>query len=426
MDIIENNIDKLIKLIEEKTGINSVLYIELISVEIRENSFFKVAGKGYNIDTYLKNVKNHLKITENSSLLLMKHQSDNGFIFLQKGQLKNYEPSYPYKERTFYYSDDRKYYKTEELRDYEIQWEKWIEMAQSTFPSMQHACFLHSELTIPFSLNSVKIISGIWVFFSKPVLNIQELEKILKTGIYEYIIYTLLPDKIQEIERQDTFDALAHAQKQYIHAIKAISKELDKDKEKQMLEYIYNSLNGFLAVSKLYRERTIEKSKQENISLSNIVKRIVRLFENLILADINILDLSIKGNDDRLDNLFKNNNRHQLFFGNFRDYNLSEDNYKMYVPEMLIKEAVVNSLENANSADPKITIDFKETETKTILLISNNGLATEKDIKEIINPQNPYKLGCRLIIDLSNILGWEFKAESNYKDHTTYGFIINK
>lgn len=98
----------------------------------------------------------------------------------------------------------------------------------------------------------------------------------------------------------------------------------------------------------------------------------------------------------------------------------------MYVPQMLIKEAIVNSLENANSNNPKVTIDLKETGLEIILSISNNGLASKQDIKEMIYPQNPFKLGCRLIIDLTDILGWRFDVVSNYKDHTTYYFYIKK
>lgn len=426
MDIIEKNIDRLTNLIEEKTGINSVLYIELISVEIRENSFFKIAGKGYNIANYLEKVNEHLRDKKNSSLLLMKHESDDGFIFLQERKIRKSEPIL-YNEEKEPYSKEEKYRKTEELKgsQIKIQWERWIEMAQSSFPDMQHACFLHSELAIPFLQNTVKIISGIWVFLSEPVDDLQELKKKLKTGIYEYIIYTLLPDKIQQIERQDTFDALAHSQKQYIHAIKAISKNIGS-KEKQMLEYLYNSLNGFLAVSKSYRERTLENIREENISLSEVVRHIVQLFEKLILADIEILDLSIKGNDNRLDNLYNNNRDSALFSGNFRVIKLSKSTFRMYVPQMLIKEAIVNSLENANSNNPKVTIDLKETGLEIILSISNNGLASKQDIKEMIYPQNPFKLGCRLIIDLTDILGWRFDVVSNYKDHTTYYFYIKK
>jgi hypothetical protein len=426
MDIIEKNIDRLTNLIEEITGINSVLYIELISVEIRENSLFKIAGKGYNIANYLEKVNEHLRDKKNSSLLLMKHESDDGFIFLQERKIRKSEPILHIEEKEPY-SKEEKYRKTEELKgsQIEIQWERWIEMAQSSFPDMQHACFLHSELAIPFLQNTVKIISGIWVFLSEPVDDLQELEKTLKSGIYEYIIYTLLPDKIQQIERQDTFDSLAHSQKHYIHSIKSISKHLG-GKEKQKLEYIYNSLNGFLAVSKSYRERTLENNREENISLSNVVRNMVELFENTILADIEILDLSLKGNDNRLDNLYNNNRNSTLFSGNFRVINLSKSKFLMYVPQMLIKEAIVNALENANSDNPKIAINFEETGLEIVLSISNNGLSSRQDIKEIIYPQNPFKLGCRLIIDLSKILGWKFDAVSNYKDQTTYYFTIMK
>jgi hypothetical protein len=98
----------------------------------------------------------------------------------------------------------------------------------------------------------------------------------------------------------------------------------------------------------------------------------------------------------------------------------------MYVPQMLIKVAIVNALENANSDNPKIAINFEETGLEIVLSISNNGLSSRQDIKEIIYPQNPFKLGCRLIIDLSKILGWKFDAVSNYKDQTTYYFTIMK
>jgi len=424
MDIFESNIDILINLIEQKTGKDSVLYIELISLEIKENSFFNIKCKGYNIDCYDRDVRDHLRNEENSSLLLLKHDNNTPFFFLQKEINNNYEPENDFnQDKKYKFYNDRKYHKVEHVININFHWEKWVEMAQKSFPSLRHACFLHSNLTIPLSKHSVEITSAAWVFFSKPVSEYEliDLQGILKTGIYEYIIYTLLPNKIEQIERQDTFNRLYHAQNEYINTLHNLSWELQQhDKELGMYQaVICNNLASFKDIIRVSQESSVIEN--ENISLSKVIYDLVWMFIRIFKDDrINHL-IYPKITGSRLNAIILQSKENSESLFNIET--LGSDQYMVNcpkgMPQLVIKEAVSNAIKYNNVTNPQIFINLNVFEGYYFLSIKNMFLADSKELEKMCNPDNNTSYGMKIIHLLCERMNWEIKCDCDLNEKST-------
>ncbi len=227
MKIEESRIDNLIKAINKFFNEEIVVYVDIVSVEIKDNSYFTVMGKGLNAKNYFLAVREHLSNKNNSSLLLIEHKDDDFILFnevlpsnkISQNDVNDFEIQ----------NDARQYFKNNFLEEDCIQkeWKKWINMASKVLPTSKHVYFLHSNLTIPVSNDNIKIVSAIWLFTNKSV-DYTIIDIFLKSAIFENINYTILPEKIRLLERQDTFNLVWHNSKYYLKAAKQQTDILEK------------------------------------------------------------------------------------------------------------------------------------------------------------------------------------------------------
>jgi len=202
----------------------------------------------------------------------------------------------------------------------------------------------------------------------------------------------------KEKERENIFHILMHSQKQYLRALQILAKRLDAD-NKDLLDYLTESITGFLEVVSLYKKNELHVIGVEYISIADEIRKLVDVFENLILIDKDILSCTLqKSGHDRVINLNKKNNSPaKIFGGNFRTVKTEIIESLETVPRLILKEAIVNALEHCDEEDPSVIINLEEEQDELLIIIKNNGSATEEQLQLMRNPA-----------EASSKLGWYF------------------
>jgi signal transduction histidine kinase len=207
---------------------------------------------------------------------------------------------------------------------------------------------------------------------------------------------------------------------------------LDAD-NKYLLDYLTESITGFLEVVSLYKKNELHVIGVEDVSIADEIRKLVDVFENLILIDKDILSCTLqKSGHDRAVNLYKKNNSPaKIFGGNFRTVNTELIESLEIVPRLILKEAIVNALEHCDEKNPSVTIDLEEEQNELLITIKNNGSATEEQFQQMRNPaEASSKLGWYFIhFFVEKILtNWNVKEIDfdDIKNVTWYTFQIKK
>ena len=228
-------------------------------------------------------------------------------------------------------------------------------------------------------------------------------------------------DYALEVERntwKSNFTKLSHSQNQYFEAMKEYvnTSDIGEEQKKVILHY-HELLQGFLEVAKnfddLNKYVASKKSSDTIEHFSELQDSVATL--KLLFANTDILKNSFKLISDGvkyLDNFQKDT----LFTGNFSSSDSLSVSANKVMFKLLVKDLLVNAIENSDEANPIIEISIRKENGFAIFKIGNNNAPSEKELQGILNPDLlSGKYGLQIIKALRTALGWEMNFPTDLK-----------
>jgi len=265
---------------------------------------------------------------------------------------------------------------------------------------------------------------GNLTFSLKKEMTINEIDffYVFSSVLWSNISFSDFQHLTQQIERQDVFGSLYHSQKQYLDALSKLKEQLN-DKQKEWLNYINDCLYGFLEVTKLHKDGTLKDWQPEHVKISNIINELVVLFRELILTDEKIIGTSIKTTAElKINSLMSLNDKNLLFTGNFEKFETSNLNIPLMPLNLILKESIVNAIENADAHYPQINIELSEGKDKVCIKITNNRGANLRQVDEMQGKGISNRYGCTMIRTICDTFDWIYNPDSDHKNFTWYYF----
>lgn len=209
---------------------------------------------------------------------------------------------------------------------------------------------------------------------------------------------------------KENFTKLSHSQNQYFEAMKEyVNTSNIGEEQKTVILHYHELLQGFLEVAKNFDDLNTyvaRKSANDTIELFSELQDSVATLK-LLFANTEILKHSFKLLSDG-EKYLENFRNKSIFAGNFTASNSLNILANKAVFKLLIKDLLVNAIENSDESNPIVEITIKEENEFAILKIENNSAPSEQELQGIINPDLlSGKYGLQIIKALRTALGWE-------------------
>lgn len=231
-----------------------------------------------------------------------------------------------------------------------------------------------------------------------------------------------MEDYALEVERntwKNNFTKLSHSQNQYFEAMREyVSSNLIHDEQKKVILHFNELLQGFLEVAKNFDDLpkyVSSKEKIETLELFSEIRDSVDTIK-LLFANTEILKASFKLLSDG-EQYLKNFKNDTLLTGNYTETSVINFSANKAMFKLLVKDLLVNAIENCDESDPVIEITIKQVNNFALLRICNNNAPTEQELQGILNPDLlAGKYGLQIIKALRTALGWEMNFPTDLNE----------
>ena len=265
---------------------------------------------------------------------------------------------------------------------------------------------------------------GAWEGLASPWNN-YELLRALSSGLNLFNLNRRLQRVAADAEWKLIFDKLFHSQKHYLAALTECSKGLSGD-SKVVVAYLADVLEGFLTVAKHLdsMDQFISQFECQEISLSELLDSSVHVL-TLLLRQRSILSKCFK--------ISTPEGEESLLQKGVSVFDLTyvKNSYRIKSFKepilLLLKDLLVNAVENCDEKDPVVTIKVVEESTRTVVAITNNSGCSLVQYKAMASPtRNEKRFGMVIAHSLVKGLGWKLDiSDSCLKlDQTTVQVVI--